>query len=281
MKRAVLILVGGVVVVAIAVVVVVFFFLGDLIKTAVETTGSSVTKTQVTLTGADVDLTSGKGTLKGFNMANPSGFKSDSAFKFGEVSVIVDTSTLNQDPIVIKEILINAPQVTYEIGEGGSNIDKIRENVEAFQKSTSSGGGGSDSGGEEGPNLIIENLYLRNGKVTVMASQFMDNTLDADLPEVHLTDIGKEEGGASPGEVASQTLDAVLGQVTSLVGRIDLTSITDALGGSAAGAVKAISEGAGNASKVLTEGTEGASETVEGATEGAKDAVKSLFGGSD
>ena len=177
MKRGLLIGAGGIVAIGAVAVVVVFFFLGSFIKTAVETAGSEVTKTTVTLAEADVDLSSGKGTLKGFKMSNPSGFKSDSAFRFGEVSVTVDTSTLGQDPIVIKEVLIDGPQITYEIGESGSNIDKIKENIEAFQKSL--GSGGSSSGGDEGPGLIIENIYLKNGKVSVMVSQLLGNTLDA------------------------------------------------------------------------------------------------------
>jgi len=269
MKRGLLIGAGGVIALGVVAIVVVFFFLGSLIKTAVETTGSEVTKTKVTLADADVDLSSGKGTLKGFKMANPSGFKSDSAFRFGEVSVTVDTSTIDQDPIVIKEVLIDAPSVTYEIGEGGSNIDKIKENVEAFQKALGGGGSGGSSS-EDGPGLIIENIYLKNGKVSIMASQLLDKTLDADLPDIHLKDVGKKEGGASPGEVATQTIDAVLAQVTTLVGSTDLSSITDALGDNATGAVKALSESAG--------GTAGA---VEGATKGATDAVKGILGGKD
>jgi hypothetical protein len=283
MKRGLLIVAGGIVTLGIVAAVVIFFFLGSLIKTAVETAGSEVTKTTVTLADADVDLSSGKGTLKGFKMANPSGFKSDSAFRFGEVSVTVDTSTLGQDPIVIKEVLIDAPKITYEIGANGSNIDKIKENVEAFQKSMGGGGSGSgSSGGDEGPKLIIENIYLRNGKVSIMASQLMDKTLDTDLPEIHLTDIGKEEGGASAGEVASQTIDSVLAQVTTLVGSIDLSSITDALGENAAGAIKAIGEGAGDATKVLGDGAGGAAtDAVKDAGKSATDAVKGLLGNDD
>lgn len=277
MKRKFLIGAGGIVALGIVAIVVVFFFLGSLVKTAVETAGSEVTKTKVTLADADVDLSSGKGTLTGFKMANPSGFKSDSAFRFGEVSVTVDTSTLGQDPIVIKEVLIDGPRITYEIGESGSNIDQIKKNVEAFQKTM--GGGGSSSGGE-GPGLIIENIYLKNGKVSVMASQLLGKTLDADLPDIHLKDIGKKEGGASPGEVASQTIDAVLAQVTSLVGSIDLSSITDGLGENAAGAVKALSKGAGDATKAIGEGAGDTSGAVEGAAKSATGAVKSLFGGS-
>jgi len=282
MKRGLLFGAGSVVVLGIVVVAVVFFFLGSLVKTAVETTGSEVTRTKVTLADANVDLSSGKGTLKGFVMGNPAGFKSDSAFRFGEVSVTVDTSTLDQNPIVIKEVLIDAPHITYEIGGRGSNIDKIRENVEAFQKTLGGGDGdGSGAGGDEGPNLIIENIYLKNGKVTVMASQFMDKTLDADLPDIHLKDIGKKEGGASPGEVASQTIDAVLAQVTSLVGGIDLGSITDALGKNAAGAVKAIGKSAGDATKALGESAGGTSGAIDDAAKSATDAAKSLFGGGD
>ncbi len=76
MKRGVLIGGGGILALGVVAIAVIFFFLGSIIVTAVETTGSEVTKTKVTLAGADIDLSSGKGTLQGFKMGNPAGFKS-------------------------------------------------------------------------------------------------------------------------------------------------------------------------------------------------------------
>jgi hypothetical protein len=131
MKRVLIGLVVRVVVVAIGV----FVFLADLndiVRAAVEKVGSDMTQPNVTLNEVDIELTSGRGALRGFRVTNPSGFSDDDAFKFDEVSVAIDISSINSDPIVIREVVIPGPEVLYEFGkEGGSNLDRINQNVQS------------------------------------------------------------------------------------------------------------------------------------------------------
>ena len=135
MKRALII--GSVVLVI--VVAVVFFLLanlGSIVKTVVEKVGSEATKAKVTLDKADVSVTSSKGTLRGLAVGNPAGFRTDSALKFAEISVDLDVSTVRSDVIVVREIVIGAPRITYEFAAGGSNIETLRKNVQAYAPST-------------------------------------------------------------------------------------------------------------------------------------------------
>ena len=83
MKRGLMI--GGVIVVVllIAAGVGTWYLLSNLdsiVKAAVEKVGSDVTGTEVTLDNVEISLTSGKGSLLGFRMTNPSGFEADEAF---------------------------------------------------------------------------------------------------------------------------------------------------------------------------------------------------------
>ncbi len=56
----------------------------------------------------------------------------------------LDTDSVTSDIVVIKEIFIEAPEVTYELGGDGSNIDAIQKNVDAFiRKNVGSSGGGN------------------------------------------------------------------------------------------------------------------------------------------
>ncbi|NKB54975.1 MAG: hypothetical protein GKS00_01425 [Alphaproteobacteria bacterium] len=225
---------GGVLIVVIAVGV--YWFasnLDSLIKTAVETYGSEITKAEVTLDEVEISPTSGAGSLRGLVMGNPSGFKSDNAFSLGEVSVSIDTGSLGSDTIVIKEVVIGAPAVTYEIGANGSNIDAIRKNVESY---VGGSGGGSSGGEKEGETkLIIENLYVRDGKVNVSATALGGKSLGAPLPTIHLKDIGKKSDGATPGEVADQVIKAVSNGATKAVGTLNLDKV---LGGAAKDAME-------------------------------------------
>ncbi len=253
--------------------------LGSIIKTAVEEAGSEVTQVSVTLNAVDVDnLTDGQAAIRGLTVGNPAGFQTDSAFKLGEVSVKVDPATVTSDVIVIKEVVIAAPEVTYEFGSGGSNIGTIQKNVEQAAGGASSGGGsggGSSSGDSagEGPKLVIENLYVRDGKVNVSADFLQGQKTGASLPTIHLKDIGKEGGrssGASPAEVAQKVVAAISTAATGAVGKLDVGAIKDALGkelgGAAEGLQKTLEKG-GDAGKALKEG---ASEAEKG--------LKKLFG---
>ena len=236
----------GVVVVIVLVAAGIYWFASNLdsfVKTAVEEYGSKATKTKVTLDSVKLSLTEGKGTLAGLTMGNPEGFKSDNAMTLGEISVALDTASLGSDTIVIKEIDVGAPKVTYELGPGGSNFDVIRKNVDAYAGGAGgSGGGGSSEGGKK---LVIENLYIRDGKVNVSAAALAGKSVGAPLPTIHLKDIGKDSGGATPAEVADKVIKAISSGATKAVGTLDLDKLTGGATGAAKGVIEKGKEGVG------------------------------------
>lgn len=268
MKRWLLIGGGVVVVVIVAVAVGLFSSINSLIQEAVEKYGSEITKTEVRLKEVDISPTSGKGVLRGLKVGNPEGFETESAFSLGEVSVILDIGTVTEDTIVIKEIVIEAPHVTYEMGAGGSNIDAIQRNVEAYLPK----GGKKAAAGEkgEGPKLIIENLYLRNGRISVSATILQGKTLDVPLPDLHLRDIGKEDGGATPGEVVNEILATIQDSIGKAVGSLNID-----LGG----ALKSVTEGASGIIESVTKGT-GAGDIVDTVTKGTGGVTEAITKGT-
>ena len=253
----------------------------QLVKTSVETAGTQVAKVDVTLADVELEILSGVAALNGLDVANPDGFETDYAFSLGGVSVKVDTGSIGSDVITINEVVVTAPKVIYELAGTDSNIATIQKNVESFTNAMGGSGGGSSSGGdaaggEEGPKLVIENLYIRGGEVAVSAGFLDGKKMGVDLPEIHLTDIGKDSGGASGAEVAAKVLDSISSAVVTSVASLDLGSLMEGAGAVIEGAgdvVKEIGEGAG-----AGEAIDGATDAVGGAVEGATDAVKGLFG---
>ena len=280
MKRGLVI--GGVAVVLAVGILVYFVFtgLGAAIKAAVEEVGPRVTGTSVSLSDAEVDVTAGRGALRGLSIGNPSGFETDHAFQLGEISVSLDTSTVTSDTIVVREIVIDKPDVTYEydFGAGTSNIEAIQKNVQAF---AGPGGGSSESSGG-GPKLVIENLYVRDANVALSAKGMEGKKASQTLPEIHLTDIGKDSGGASPGEVAQQVLAAVTDRISGFVSGLDLGSLLDVdVDALTKGATEALEQGVGEAMKeaggmgdAAKEGAGKAMESATDAADAAGDAVK-------
>ncbi len=272
---------GGIVVVLILVVGIGGYYLlsnlGSFVVTAVERYGSEVTQTPVSLADAEVDITSGEGALSGLKVGNPSGFQTDSAFSLGEIAVKLDTGSVTEKTIVVTEIAVSQPEVTYELGEAGSNIDAIRQNVEAFAAAQAGGGGASGGGdqpaseGGDERKLVIDDLYIRGGTVKVSATFLEGETLSAVLPDIHLTGIGKGTGGATPQQVVEQIVAALGDETGKVISGMNL----DALRQGAAGAVNAITEGAGAAAEGVG-GTAGEA-LQEGATE-AEGTIKKLLG---
>lgn len=260
--KKILIALGVVVAVVVAGIAYVYTNLDEIVRTAIEDSGSRVTKVDVTLGGVQLDLTNGQGSLENLVVGNPTGFNTDHAFSLGGVSVSVDPTTLNSDTITIKEVVVAAPNVIYELSGSNSNIRTIQDNVEAFTKTMSSGEEAS-SESSEGPKLVIENLYVRDGEVAVSADFLEGRKTGISLPTIHLTDIGKDSGGATPAEVAAKVISAVNKSVIGTISKIDLKGLAE-------GAGKVI-EGAGGV-------VEGGADGVKGATEKAGDALKGILG---
>lgn len=259
------ILIGLAVVVAIVVAGVAYIYsnLDEIIRTAVEESGSRVTKVDVSLAGVSLDLTNGQGSLQGLEVANPDGFNTDYAFSLGGVSVAVDTSSINSDTITINEVVVDAPKVIYELSGTNSNISTIQSNVDAFTKTMSSGDSAAATDSGDGPKLVINNLYVRNGEVAVSADFLQGKKMGVPLPQIHLSDIGKDSGGATPAEVAAKVLSAVNKSVIQSVSKLDL---------------KGMMEGAGQVIEGVGGAVEGGAEGLGGAAEEAGNKLKGLIG---
>ncbi len=252
--KKILIGVGVLIVVIIGAVAVLFSNLNGIIKDTVETIGGEATQATVSLDDVDISVSSGSGSLSGLSIGNPSGFKTPNAFVLGGISVKIDTASIGSDVIVIKEIVIAGPQVTYELDGTNSNIDAIKNNVDSYAKKMGASGGdssSSDDSGEGGTKLVIENLYIRGGKVGVSAGFLAGKTLATDLPDIHLKDIGKDSEGASPAEVVKQVIDSMTKGVGSAIGSLGLDKMMDGVTEDATKAVKSITDGAGGAIKGL------------------------------
>lgn len=209
--------------------------LDSIVKKVIETAGSDVAGVKVTVGEVKISLSEGKASISGLSVANPSGFTTPNAFTLGAISVALDTGSLTGNPIVIKDISVAAPEVTYEMGaNGGTNIDVLQKNVAA---KTSGGGGGekpADSG--DGKKLVIDRLGISKGNVT-LATAIPGVKSSAALPDIVLTGIGKKSGGASAGEVAKLVLDALTKSALKAGQSMGLGSVGDAVKGAVPGDV--------------------------------------------
>jgi uncharacterized protein involved in outer membrane biogenesis len=209
--------------------------LGSIVRVAIERYGSEATQSTVSVSSVTLKIESGEGAIQGIKIHNPTGFSDGDALQLGLASLSLDPqSVMGTAPIHIKEIVIDGPQVLYEQAtNGGSNLDAIKRNVTAYGNKFQGGEQPSQTtppGGEKKAErkLIIDDLYVKNGKVAVSAAALsaagVPGVTEA-LTPIHLSNIGRAQGGATPAEVAKE----VIGAISQEAGRVGATALTEQL----------------------------------------------------
>ncbi|MDR7308832.1 hypothetical protein [Rhodoferax saidenbachensis] len=175
--------------------------LDHLVKSAIGNYGSAMTGAKVKVEKVDIRPTDGRGVLNGLQIGNPAGFKSPYALKVGTVELEVELSSVTQDVVVIRKIAVLSPDVIYEKNDSMTNFDAIQKNIEKYL--------GPSSKDSKGKKLIVTEFIIRGAKAHATAPFVGNKTVDAELPDLHLRDLGKAKGGLTPGELGQEVTNAL------------------------------------------------------------------------
>jgi len=226
----------------------------------------------MTLEKAGVNLLTGNVKIKGLIIGNPEGFKTPSLMELNQFVVDIDMGSLFTDTIVIKQIHIDGPQITYEQALRSSNFSTLQKNLAPDEKAPAKEPEEKVAKEKKAPakKVVIEDFLFENGKVNVSITLAGGKKLTVPLATIHLKDIGKESDGASITEVVNE----VFGAITKSVGQA-VASSADFAGDLAGDAGEAL-KGAGDAA------TDAAKDAAGAATDAVKDvggALKKGLGG--
>ena len=195
-----------------------FNYVDVAVKMALEHWGPDVIGAPVKVGEVQISVKSGRGAIRELEIGNPSGFASKRAARFGEIRVSVDPATLTDRLIVIREIAVESPQITYEKGDKAANLDAIQSSIEAYVKHAAAAG---DAKGEGGTSLkrrfVIERLSIRGGRVVMTNRSLKGQGVSFDLPEVQLRDIGKGKGGVTASEAAALVVSTLQNRIAQKV----------------------------------------------------------------
>jgi len=213
-----------------------FFLRGSLdglVKGAIEHYGSAMTGASVKVGMVEIRTTDGQSTISNLEIGNPAGFKTSYALKVGKVDVVVDMSTLTTDVVVIRKIVITAPNVIYEKGETMTNFDAIQKNIANYL-----GPAKPDEKNAGGKKFIVEQLLIRDAKAEASAPILAGKTITVPLPNITLNDIGKAKSGVTPGELGQTIVNALKQKLTAGFSFDSLSAATDKVGGAIKGLFK-------------------------------------------
>lgn len=176
----------------------VHFKLAWVVEKTAEKNGSQVLGTRVRIQGSEISLFSGAGKIKGMKIDNPPGFESEYVFKTDAFRVDLAVLSVLRDKIVIEELCIENPEIMYELDIKGSNLKKIKENVDANS--------GKSKGGSSGKTFQINDLRINGATVSVFMKGLDGKKKSITLPDIHLQNLGTGPQGVTAGDVLANVL---------------------------------------------------------------------------
>jgi hypothetical protein len=211
-KTKKILLVGGItmVVLLLIAVMVVALCLDGIAKKGVETFGPQITKVPVSLDSVHIGLLTGSAKVKGLVVGNPDGYKTPNAISVGLAEVAVDPFSVLSDKIVVRSVHVESPEITFEGGLNGNNLSKIEDNVNGV---AAAGGPpattNAAASGKPAKKIEVDDFLITGAKVRVSLTGLLAKEMTLTLPEIHLTDLGKDSGGLTPTDLTRAILKAI------------------------------------------------------------------------
>jgi uncharacterized protein involved in outer membrane biogenesis len=189
-----------------------------IVKMALEHYGPQVTGVTFKVGDVKISPRDGRGTLRNIEIGSPAGFAAPRAARLGEIRVALDPSTVTDPVVLVHELAVIAPGITYERGDKGANLEAIRQNIEAY---IGRAGGPSESRPAEAKagrrKFIVERLVIRGARVTMTNPALRGQGVSFDLPDIDLRDVGKRQGGATASEIGNMVTGVIQQRIAQKV----------------------------------------------------------------
>lgn len=196
-----------------------------IVKKIVHKYGSEVTGTDVNLGGFKLSLKNGEASLSNITIANPKNYKSPYIFNLGNISAKVDIKSLTKDVIIVENVTIDKPIITYEmLSLTQNNVAEIQNNVSNYGKSGNSAEPkeekAAETKSEGGKKVVIKELSVNNGAIEVMANiNGKENNLSVPLPNLKINNIGETSNGKDTGTSVAGAISKVLNTILGVASK--------------------------------------------------------------
>jgi hypothetical protein len=164
-----------------------------VVKAALEQMGPSFLGVAVDVQSLDVAPKEGRVALRGFEIGNVPGYSTKYAIHVDDLRIVVDPMTVTDEVVVIREIVVDVPRISYERGPRAINLQPILQKIEARFKRR----------------VIVERLEVRGGRILVTVTGTKGQGLTIELPNVLLRDLGRGAGGLTIRELAQLVASAL------------------------------------------------------------------------
>jgi len=193
----------GLVVILVIGVGVAYSQLDSIVKVGVETGGPETLKVPVTVESVSLSPFSGKVAIKGLEVGQPEGYGDGMIASVGSFDMKLKPSSLMSDHIIIDSIVIDAPMLDARRIDGKTNFEKLQQNV-----------GPSDDTAPSNITLTIKSMQIRGAQVMVKNQGTINVDQTIKLADFSITDLGTDEKGLAPKEIARHVMSVLQPQIT-------------------------------------------------------------------
>ena len=194
------------------------FALGAIVKNAAAKVGPAVLGTDIAISNIYTRVFSGKVVIEGLVVGPPENYDAN-VFELSDFRIDLDTLSLLRanGPIVIREIAIHDPLVSYELKGIHDNLHAILNKLGVSDDEEEEEDEKKSDDEKGGRKVVIKHFLFENGRVRVAVANGKGAIVP--LPTIELHDIGEKHGGITGLEATGQILKSItIGTVKAAAG---------------------------------------------------------------
>ncbi|WP_262694214.1 DUF748 domain-containing protein [Kordiimonas aquimaris] len=190
---------------------VVYTQLNSVIKVGVETAGPEALQVDVTVGSVNISPLTGEVQITDLLIGQPEGFGDGPMMKVGDFKMAVETSTLMNDHIIVDEIVIDQPLIDARMIGNQSNFEALQKRLETYS------GGAEETVAGEALTLTIRSLAVKAPQIAVSKDGLLAVNENVTLADFNLSNLGTDEKGLSPREIARHVMDTLQPQIAKVL----------------------------------------------------------------
>ncbi len=194
------------------------FSIDRMVKNSIESIGSEMAGTEVTVDRVSISLLNGEGSLYGFRVTNPEGFGKEHAVTISEMSIKLDLWSVFSDEIIINELIVESPSVYVEQKIPDNNLQILLRNVNSATPEQTSE-----------KNMVIDRFIMRGGSAELYTEIGGERTATVEISQIELTDVGRGGVQKAVNETVQEIVQNVVEQSLRAAAQSGVEQIRDAI----------------------------------------------------
>ncbi len=182
--------------------------LGSIVKAGFETGGPEVLKVAVNVDDIQISPISGAVDASGIEIGQPKGFGEGNIASLGNFKMKIRPETLLSNHIIIDEMVIAEPLLDVRMLKGKMNFKALQEglNIPATDND-------APASSEEETTLTIKSLKITAPTLLAKSDGFIKLDENIKLADFTITNLGTDEEGLAPSEIARHVMDTLQPQI--------------------------------------------------------------------